>query len=147
MSSRVSFGPRLLADAVVAVEVVDHFNTGRVGVILLRRHDDDAAVAAAQVEHPLIVEIYNFVTHEGAGYIVMEYVGGTSLKQLLKQRMEAAGGKYDYIINGNMIAGFALVAFTAPAAAATAAPPATSANRALMAAMLHSAGAAAGSKN
>ena len=43
----------------------------------------------AQVEHPLIVEIYNFVTHEGAGYIVMEYVGGTSLKQLLKDRMRA----------------------------------------------------------
>ncbi len=38
----------------------------------------------AQVQHPLIVEIYNFVTHDGAGYIVMEYVGGTSLKQILK---------------------------------------------------------------
>jgi serine/threonine-protein kinase PknG len=49
----------------------------------------------AQVEHPLIVEIYNFVTHEGAGYIVMEYVGGTSLKSLLKSRMQAAGGRYD----------------------------------------------------
>ncbi len=49
----------------------------------------------AQVEHPLIVEIYNFVTHEGAGYIVMEYVGGRSLKELLKQRMAANGGEYD----------------------------------------------------
>ncbi|MCW2762251.1 MAG: serine/threonine protein kinase, partial [Marmoricola sp.] len=38
---------------------------------------------------------YNFVTHEGAGYIAMEYVGGTSLKQLLKQRMKAAGDSYD----------------------------------------------------
>jgi serine/threonine-protein kinase PknG len=69
---------------------------------LLNSGDPDALAAAiaerqflAQVEHPLIVEIYNFVTHEGAGYIVMEYVGGTSLKQLLKQRMKAAGGKYD----------------------------------------------------
>ena len=69
---------------------------------LLNSGDPDALAAAiaerqflAQVEHPLIVEIYNFVTHEGAGYIVMEYVGGTSLKQLLKQRMEAAGGRYD----------------------------------------------------
>ena len=35
------------------------------------------------------------MTHEGAGYIVMEYVGGTSLKQLLKERMKAAGGVYD----------------------------------------------------
>ncbi|HMC03576.1 MAG TPA: tetratricopeptide repeat protein [Cellulomonadaceae bacterium] len=49
----------------------------------------------AQVENPLIVEIYNFVTHEGAGYIVMEYVGGRSLKELLKQRMSANGGAYD----------------------------------------------------
>ncbi len=50
----------------------------------------------AQVEHPLIVEIYNFVSHEGAGYIVMEYVGGRSLKQLLQERMNAnGGGEYD----------------------------------------------------
>ena len=69
---------------------------------LLNSGDPDALAAAiaerqflAQVEHPLIVEIYNFVTHEGAGYIVMEYVGGTSLKQLLKDRMRAAGGRYD----------------------------------------------------
>ena len=30
-----------------------------------------------------------------AGYIVMEYVGGTSLKQLLKARMREAGGAYN----------------------------------------------------
>ena len=46
------------------------------------------------------MEIYNFVTHDSgdgvpAGYIVMEYVGGTSLKQILKNRMRAAGGAYD----------------------------------------------------
>ena len=69
---------------------------------LLNSGDADALAAAiaeqqflAQVEHPLIVEIYNFVTHESAGYIVMEYVGGTSLKSLLKDRMQAAGGRYD----------------------------------------------------
>ncbi len=68
---------------------------------LLNSGDADALAAAiaeqqtlAQVEHPSIVEIYNFVTHDGAGYIVMEYVGGTSLKSLLQHRMEAAG-KYD----------------------------------------------------
>lgn len=68
---------------------------------LLNAGDADALAAAiaerqflAQVEHPLIVEIYNFVTHEGAGYTVMEYVGGTSLKALLKLRMRAAG-RYD----------------------------------------------------
>lgn len=69
---------------------------------LLNSGDPDALAAAiaeqqflAQVEHPLIVEIYNFVTHEGAGYIVMEYVGGKSLKQILKQRMSANNGAYD----------------------------------------------------
>lgn len=48
----------------------------------------------AQVEHPHIVEIYNFVTFDGAGYIVMRYVGGTSLKAVLKQRMRKTGS-YD----------------------------------------------------
>ncbi len=69
---------------------------------LLNSGDPDALAAAiaeqkflAQVEHPLIVEIYNFVTHEGAGYIVMEYVGGRSLKDVLKDRMRANGGAYD----------------------------------------------------
>lgn len=32
---------------------------------------------------------------------------------LKKQGSAAPGGKYDYVINGNMIAGFALVAFPA----------------------------------
>ncbi len=69
---------------------------------LLNSGDPDALAAAiaeqqflAQVEHPLIVEIYNFVTHEGAGYIVMEWVGGRSLKQILKQRMKDNKGVYD----------------------------------------------------
>jgi serine/threonine-protein kinase PknG len=69
---------------------------------LLNSGDPDALAAAiaeqqflAAVEHPLIVEIYNFVTHEGAGYIVMEYVGGVSLKQILKERMRAHGGVFD----------------------------------------------------
>ena len=68
---------------------------------LLNTGDKDALTVAiaerkflAQVEHPLIVEIYNFVTHGDAGYTVMEYVGGTSLKQILKDRMRAAGGAY-----------------------------------------------------
>ena len=66
---------------------------------LLNSGDPDAARAAvaekqylAEVEHPLIVEIYNFVTAaDGASYIVMEYVGGRSLNILLKDRMKATG--------------------------------------------------------
>jgi serine/threonine-protein kinase PknG len=68
---------------------------------LLNSGDQDALAVAiverqflAQVEHPLIVEIYNFVTHDDAGYIVMEYVGGTSLKQILKERMRVNNGTY-----------------------------------------------------
>ena len=71
---------------------------------LLNTGDADAMAAAfaerqflAEVEHPNIVQIYNFVTHadpdtgEASGYIVMEYVGGKSLKQIL-QDARAAGG-------------------------------------------------------
>ncbi|MBW3084015.1 Serine/threonine-protein kinase PknG [Austwickia sp. TVS 96-490-7B] len=68
---------------------------------LLNAGDADALAAAiaeqeflAEVSNQLIVEIYNFVTHDGAGYIVMEYVGGTPLKELLKTRM-ATAGHYD----------------------------------------------------
>ena len=46
----------------------------------------------AEVRHPAIVGIHNFVQHEGQGYIVMEYVGGPSLKQLTKRRREAGEG-------------------------------------------------------
>ncbi|MDY6870694.1 MAG: serine/threonine-protein kinase PknG [Actinomycetota bacterium] len=49
----------------------------------------------AEVTHPGIVKIYNFVEHEDkhgnpVGYIVMEYVGGTSLKQARGQRLPVA---------------------------------------------------------
>ena len=65
-------------------------DSGRAG-----RHHQASSSFLARVEHPLIVEIYNFVTHDDAGYIVMEYVGGRSLKQLLKQRMEANNGQVE----------------------------------------------------
>jgi len=46
----------------------------------------------AEVTHPGIVKIFNFVEHddkhgEPVGYIVMEYVGGTSLKQAKGHRL------------------------------------------------------------
>ncbi|MDO5696988.1 MAG: tetratricopeptide repeat protein [Dermatophilus congolensis] len=69
---------------------------------LLNAGDADAVAAAeaeqaflARVEHPLIVAVYNVITHDGAGYTVMEYVGGKSLKQILKDRLIAKGGTYD----------------------------------------------------
>ncbi|TVT28542.1 protein kinase [Amycolatopsis rhizosphaerae] len=51
----------------------------------------------AEVEHPNIVKIYNFVQHpdpktgHSVGYIVMEYVGGQSLRQLALAHYKQAG--------------------------------------------------------
>ena len=69
---------------------------------LLNTGDADAMAAAvaerrflAEVDHPNIVRIYNFVQHEdprtgeSAGYIVMEYVGGRSLRQILLDERRA----------------------------------------------------------
>ncbi|WP_433274056.1 tetratricopeptide repeat protein [Actinosynnema sp. CS-041913] len=72
---------------------------------LLDSGDADAMAAAmaerrflAEVEHPNIVKIHNFVRHadresgELVDYIVMEYVGGTSVKDLIKAlRAEGTG--------------------------------------------------------
>jgi len=69
---------------------------------LLNTGDADAMAAAvaerqflAAVDHPNIVRIYNFVQHtdrrtgDTAGYIVMEYVGGRSLRQILLDERNA----------------------------------------------------------
>ncbi|OON80751.1 serine/threonine-protein kinase [Streptomyces tsukubensis] len=71
---------------------------------LLDTGDQDAMAAAiserrflAEIEHANIVRIYNFVEHldqrTGSmdGYIVMEYVGGKSLKEIANERRTAAG--------------------------------------------------------
>ena len=84
---------------------VDHNVSDRWVVLkgLLDSGDETAVAAAmaerrflAEVEHPNIVKIYNFVEHADGGgapvgYIVMEYVGGTSLKQLMEARKKADG--------------------------------------------------------
>ncbi len=58
-------------------------------------NSEDAASAAvavaerqflAAVKHPNIVGIYNFVNHGTEGFIIMEYIGGQTLKDLRKQR-------------------------------------------------------------
>ncbi|NUS44407.1 MAG: protein kinase [Mycobacteriaceae bacterium] len=78
---------------------VDHNVSDRWVVLKGLLNDGDAeahAVAVAErqflaeVSHPSIVRIYNFVEHstrrEHTGYIVMEYVGGRSLKDILRAR-------------------------------------------------------------
>jgi serine/threonine-protein kinase PknG len=114
--ARYSFTPKLRAGELVAgqYEVLGCLAHGGLGWIYLARDhnvsdrwvvlkgllntgDPDAMEAAiaeqrflAQVRHPNIVQIYNFVQHtshdgETAGYIVMEYIGGKSLKQIRVQ--------------------------------------------------------------
>src|SRR6185312_17002938 len=51
----------------------------------------------AEVTHPGIVKIYNFVEHPDqhgnpVGYIVMEYVGGKSLKQARNKKLPVSEG-------------------------------------------------------
>jgi serine/threonine-protein kinase PknG len=121
--SRFSFSPKLRKGELVAgqYEVLGCLAHGGLGwlylamdrnlsnrwVVLkgLLNTTDPAAVEAAvaerrflaEVEHPNIVGVYNFVQHadeatgEQAGYIVMEYVGGQSLRQLLLERRRAGG--------------------------------------------------------
>jgi serine/threonine-protein kinase PknG len=66
---------------------------------MLNTKDPEAMAAAlaerqflARVEHPNVVRIYNFVQHAGAGYIVMEYVGGRTLQEVLEERRRAGLG-------------------------------------------------------
>ncbi len=121
--TRFSFSPKLEPGDLVAgqYEVLGCLAFGGLGWIYLARDhnvsdrwvvlkgllntgDADAMAAAvaerqflAQVEHPNIVRIYNFVQHadrrtgEQAGYIVMEYVGGKSLKQILADARGVSG--------------------------------------------------------
>jgi serine/threonine-protein kinase PknG len=116
-----SFTPKLSAGDLVGgqYEVVGCLAHGGLGWIYLARDhkveerwvvlkglldsDDESAKAVAlaerrslaEVEHPNIVKIINFVEHDDAGYIVMEYIGGSSLKDMLKQRREVNAGKAD----------------------------------------------------
>jgi len=106
--TRFSFTPKLTAGDWVAerYEVLGCLAFGGLGWIYLARDhhvsarwvvlkgllntgDPDAMEAAlaerrflAEVEHPNIVRIYDFVQHGDDGYIVMEYVGGESLKEI-----------------------------------------------------------------
>jgi serine/threonine-protein kinase PknG len=77
---------------------------------LLHGDDESARTAAvtergllAEVEHPNIVKIHNFVEHDGDEYIVMEYVNGVSLQAMLDARRERNGGVADPLPVGEAI--------------------------------------------
>jgi serine/threonine-protein kinase PknG len=121
--TQFSFAPKLSAGEMVAGQyevlgclahgglgwiylAMDH-NLGKRWVVLkgLLNSGDAAAQEAAvaerrflaEVEHPAIVGVYNFVQHsdqltgEQAGYIVMEYVSGQSLRQILVEQRRSGG--------------------------------------------------------
>ena len=83
---------------------VDHNVNERPVVLKGLVHSGDAEAQAiamaerqflAEVAHPSIVKIFNFVEHpdkrgEPVGYIVMEYVGGASLKPATGQKLPVA---------------------------------------------------------
>ncbi|MCL2090377.1 MAG: serine/threonine-protein kinase PknG [Micrococcales bacterium] len=114
--TRFDFRPTLVAgDMVGQYQVVGPLAHGGMGWIylakdrnlsdrpvvlkgLLNSGDPDLVAAAvaerqflATVEHPEIVQVHNFVTFAGQGYIVMDWVGGKSLAQILAERCRAAG--------------------------------------------------------
>ena len=119
--TRFSFTPRLGAGDMVGgqYQVLGALAHGGLGWIYLARDravsdrwvvlkglldaaSEEAALAAvaerrflAALDHPNIVRIHNFVAHEGAGYIVMDYIGGKSLKAILADRRDATGGRND----------------------------------------------------
>jgi serine/threonine-protein kinase PknG len=67
---------------------------------LINTGDADALAAAVterrflvEVDHPNIVKIHDFTTYNSVGYIVMEYVGGRSLKDLALNHRGPGGGR------------------------------------------------------
>lgn len=52
----------------------------------IRRRFTKEAEAVAGLEHPAIVPIYDFGTHQGQQYFVMRYVAGGTLKDKLKDK-------------------------------------------------------------
>ncbi|MCZ6590933.1 MAG: DUF2950 domain-containing protein [Alphaproteobacteria bacterium] len=58
---------------------------------------------------PLVAEARNYLEGREVG----DPFHGYYYKIITRQGAKAPGGRYDYIINGNMIAGFALIAFPA----------------------------------
>ncbi len=70
-------------DRTVAIKIIhtDHARDARV----LQRLADEARTVA-RLAHPNIVAVYDQGTHEGAPYLVMEYVRGRSLREILDDR-------------------------------------------------------------
>lgn len=67
----------------VAVKVL-RGDSGKDPVALLRFQREASAIS--KLHHPNVVEVYDIGEFDGKNYIVMEYVRGKTLKQLIRQR-------------------------------------------------------------
>lgn len=80
--AEVYLGTHLTLDRPVAVKVMHSFVENDPD--LLARFQREAK-AVAGLRHPNIVQVYDFDTHEGHPYLVMEYLNGPSLATLLRE--------------------------------------------------------------
>ena len=79
--AEVFLGTHLTLDRPVAVKVMHSFVENDPDLITRFQRE---AKAVAGLRHPNIVQVYDFDTHDGHPYLVMEYLKGPSLASLLR---------------------------------------------------------------
>ena len=77
----------VLLERDVAIKILRHEMSNDAVSLLRFKHE---AVAVSKLAHPNIIEIFDIGEHDSRQYIVMEYVDGKTLKQLINAR----GGLY-----------------------------------------------------
>lgn len=77
----------VLLERDVAIKILRNELSNDAVSLLRFKHE---AVAVSKLEHPNVIEIYDIGVHDSRQYIVMEYVSGQTLKQLINER----GGLY-----------------------------------------------------
>ncbi len=77
----------VLLEREVAIKILRNELSSDAVALLRFKHE---AVAVSKLSHPNIIEIYDIGVHDSRQYIVMEYVDGKTLKELINER----GGLY-----------------------------------------------------
>ena len=77
----------ILLERDVAIKILRNELSNDAVSLLRFKHE---AVAVSKLDHPNIIEIYDIGVHNSRQYIVMEYVDGQTLKELINER----GGLY-----------------------------------------------------
>src|SRR3990172_7656506 len=101
--AEVYLGTHLTLDRPVAVKVLhSHIESDP---DLLERFQREARVVAS-LRHPNIIQVFDFDTHEGHPYIVMEYIKGQSLASYLK-RLHKIKGRLSFEQSGRLLGALA----------------------------------------